>query len=56
MDVENMDVFVERIRWSGIPAILAAVHLSDTFLSSGFIDNLRAAHAALVVLRYSVNF
>ncbi|TCS43883.1 glutaminyl-tRNA synthetase [Reinekea marinisedimentorum] len=34
MDVENMDVFVERIR-----TILAAVHLSDTFLSAGFIDN-----------------
>ncbi|TCS36126.1 hypothetical protein BCF53_1277 [Reinekea marinisedimentorum] len=42
MDVENMDVFVERIRWSGIPAILAAVHLSDTFSLAGFIDNLQS--------------
>ncbi|EAR11304.1 hypothetical protein MED297_20492 [Reinekea sp. MED297] len=36
MDVENMDVFVERIR-----TILAAIHLRATFLSAGFIKKLR---------------
>ncbi|TCS44036.1 hypothetical protein [Reinekea marinisedimentorum] len=46
MDVENMavrrlGVFVERIRWSGIPAILAAVHLRAAFLSAGIIDELK---------------
>ncbi|EAR09679.1 hypothetical protein MED297_16009 [Reinekea blandensis MED297] len=46
MDVENMavrrsGVFVELIRWSGIPAILAAIHLKATFLSAGFINKLR---------------
>ncbi|TCS37687.1 hypothetical protein BCF53_11847 [Reinekea marinisedimentorum] len=37
MDVENMDVFVERIR-----TILAAVHLSDTFSAAGFTGNLES--------------
>ncbi|TCS41059.1 hypothetical protein [Reinekea marinisedimentorum] len=49
MDVENMDVFVERIRWSGIPAILAAVHLNDTFSVAGFIDNLTPPDAGFDV-------
>ncbi|TCS42465.1 hypothetical protein [Reinekea marinisedimentorum] len=44
MDVENMDVFVERIR-----TILAAVHLSDTFSAEGFIDNLKR-----LISRFSV--
>ncbi|EAR08784.1 hypothetical protein MED297_08971 [Reinekea sp. MED297] len=33
MDVENTEVFVERIR-----TILAAFHLRATFLSAGFIN------------------
>jgi hypothetical protein len=42
MGVENKDVFVERIRWSGTPAILAAVRLRTTFLSAELIDKLGA--------------
>ncbi|EAR09270.1 hypothetical protein MED297_18318 [Reinekea sp. MED297] len=35
MDVENKDVFVERIT-----TILAAIHLRATFLSAGLINKL----------------
>ncbi|TCS44004.1 hypothetical protein BCF53_101347 [Reinekea marinisedimentorum] len=45
MDVENKDVFVERIR-----TILAAVHLSDTFSTAGFIDKQKGLNAPFVVL------
>ncbi|EAR07722.1 hypothetical protein [Reinekea blandensis] len=54
MDVENMavrrsGVFVERIRWSGIPAILAAVHFKATFLSAAFINKLRHVVMSLLI-------
>ena len=45
MDVENMDVFVERIR-----TILVAIHLRATFLSAGFINKLGGLQTAVFVL------
>ncbi|TCS37088.1 hypothetical protein BCF53_1216 [Reinekea marinisedimentorum] len=47
MDVENMDVFVERIR-----TILAAVHLSDTFSAAGLSTTKEEASASSLVFPF----